>query len=94
MAHDVLHMVCLGTHPCGSLRIIASSPRIHPIKIKITISIQAFWVFEALVLPSTDRNTLELVFYFLVKIKDQRKNFCSYFLQWVFEALPPALFQS
>ena len=69
MAHDVLHMVCLGTHPCGSWGIIVSSPRIHPMKIKITISVQVFWVFEALVLPSTDRNTLELVFYFLVKIK-------------------------
>ena len=81
MAHGVLHMVCLGTHPCGSYRIIVpvykTKSRIHPMKLKMTICDLVFWVFEALPLPSTNRSTLEFVLYF-PEIKE--RIFCPYFM--------------
>ena len=54
-----------GTHPYGSCRIVLiyKKTRIHPMKLKGTIYVLAFWVFEALLLPSTNRNILELVFF-------------------------------
>ena len=68
MAYDVLHMVCLGTHPSLvrfpspvkellELFYIQES-RIHPMKLKGRIFAVASWVFEALLHPSTNRNTL------------------------------------
>ena len=46
-------------------------------KLKMTICDLAFWVFEALPLPSTNRSTLEFVFYF-PKIKVRIS--CPYFM--------------
>ena len=46
-------------------------------KLNMTICDLAFWVFEALPLPSTNRSTLEFVFYF-PKIKV--RIFCPYFM--------------
>ena len=42
-------------------------------KLQGTIYVLAFWVFEALLPPSTNRNILELVFLF--SRKDKRNNF-------------------
>ena len=83
-------MVCLGTHPYRSCRIVPiyKKNRIHPMKLKGTIYVLAFWVFEALLLPSTNRNILELVFLF--SHKDKRNNF----LPLLFGCLKPFLLPS
>ena len=59
MAHDVLHMVCLGTHPCGSYRII------------VPVYNLVFWVFEALPCPLPI--VVHSSSFFLFS-QDQRKN--------------------
>ena len=65
MAHDVLHMVCLGTHPCGSYRII------------VPVYNLVFWVFEALPCPLPIVVHSSSFFYF-PKIKG--RIFCPYFM--------------
>ena len=57
-------------------------------KLKGTIYVLAFWVFEALLPPSTNRNILELVFLF--SHKDKRNNF----LPLLFGCLKPFLLPS
>ena len=74
MAHDVLHMVCLGTHPCGSCRIIVP---VYMTSLEFT-PWSSTWQFVTLLSGCLKPFPCPLPIYTRVRFlfsQDQKKNF-------------------
>ena len=81
MAHDVLHMVCLGTHPCGSCRIIVPVYKTNLEFTPWSSKWQFLTLFSGCLKPSPC--PLPIVvhsrsFFYFLKIKG--RIFCPYFM--------------